>query len=313
MMEIPIVSIIVAAYNSQRSIDRCIRALLAQRYQNFEIIVVDNNSSDSTAARVKRYPVRYMRETKKGWPAARNAAIAAAKTCYVANIDADCFATPDWLAGLMQGFSHPSIGAVVGRTRVESGRTMAQRYYAASDPFNFEKKIGKTLFIPWGGGNNAMLRDAFIQAGGYDSDRFVSGADVEFHHRMAANFGFKTVYQPDALIYHEARGSMREFFNVAAKYSHDGFLRSRSPSMQGQHSYDSFFMARNMGYVFRNAFGLGYRTCRLFMGKETRFRVMANWFELSSLSGTIYGYLKAQMKSLRNRKTKSSKSGSNSI
>ena len=206
--KLPYVSIIVAAYNSERTIKRCIESLLALEYNEYEIIVVDNNSTDNASNFIKEYPVTYLLEKKKGWPAARNTGIAYSKSKYIANIDADCFASSGWLKNLMLSFNGNNVGCVVGKTLVEEGKTLAQQYYAASNPFIFEDKIGKTKNVPWGGGNNVILRDAFLKAGGYDSDRFKSGADVEFHLRMENVFGYKTIYEPKALIYHEARGSL---------------------------------------------------------------------------------------------------------
>lgn len=309
----PLVSVVVAAYNSEKTIGRCIESLLALDYNEYEIIVVDNNSTDNTLNFIKKYPVTYLLEKKKGWPAARNTGIAYSKSKYIANIDADCFASSGWLKNLMLSFHGNNVGCVVGKTLVEEGITLAQKYYAASNPFNIEDKIEKSNYVPWGGGNNIMLRDAFLKAGGYDSDRFVSGADVEFHMRLEKKVGYETIYEPNAIIYHEARGSVKEFFSIGSKYSHDGFLRSRIKELNdsqvcyhlpimgktfkiSQVGYYRIFLVWKFYKIFLLVIGLGYRGIKVVFGKDIWFRVAVICFSISSESGMVYGYCKGLLK-----------------
>ena len=123
----PFVSIIVAAYNAERTLLRCIRSLQQQDYPNYNIVVIDNNSTDATPAIVQSLGVDFLCETRKGWPAARNKGIFKTEAEYVANIDADCFATSTWLTDLFYGFRGEKTGCVVGKTLVEEGITLAQK------------------------------------------------------------------------------------------------------------------------------------------------------------------------------------------
>jgi len=288
------VTVVIAAYNSGRTMERCLKAVLAQDYPDFDVVVVDNNSTDNTAAIVKRYPVKYLFESRKGWPAARNTGVAHADSAYVANIDADCFPTPSWVTNLMKRIGETDTGCVVGKTLVEEGETFAQRYYSSTNPFSIEHKIGKTEFVPWGGGNNVMKRDAFLKAGGYDSDRFTSGADIDMHMRMERICGLRTVFEESALIYHEARGSAREFYEVAAKYAHGGYMRSRDSSMSEQSDYFRLFALRNAWQIIRHAGGMIFRGAKAMAGRDTWFRAASNWFAIVGYAGTIHGYLKAR-------------------
>jgi glycosyltransferase involved in cell wall biosynthesis len=147
MSELPFASIVVAAYNSSSTIARCIEAIQALDYPSYEIIVVDNASTDDTREIAARCPVTLLDEARRGWPAARNRAWHYSKAPLVANIDSDCFAEPSWLRELVTALltTDPSgacnAGCAVGRTKVEPGTTLAQRFYAAADPFNFEKYL----------------------------------------------------------------------------------------------------------------------------------------------------------------------------
>lgn len=294
----PCVSIIVAAYNTDASIERCLDALLALDYPEYKIIVVDNNSKDKTAEITKKYvrrhsKITYLLESKKGWPAARNTAIRYAKTDFVANIDADCFATPQWLQSLMNGFALDDIGCVVGKTLVEPGETLAQQYYSESNPFHIEHHIGVNPYVPWGGGNNMFLRKAFIQAGGYDDKEYTSGADGEFHARMERETGYRTVFQREALIYHVARGSAKEFFLVHVKYAYDGYRRSRMH--QELRANYNWYITIKLRDIFIHFCGFWFRLIKYISGKETKLRVIGSLFTVVKYSGAIYGNLKGKL------------------
>jgi hypothetical protein len=87
------VSVVVPFYNAERSVEDCIAALRAQTLAppRYEIIMVDNNSTDGSADLVRKYPdVRLLSEEKQGSYAARNRGVAAARGAIVAFTDADC-------------------------------------------------------------------------------------------------------------------------------------------------------------------------------------------------------------------------------
>ncbi|MFQ5964186.1 MAG: glycosyltransferase [Candidatus Scalinduaceae bacterium] len=295
----PKVSIIVAAYNAEKTIKRCIDALLDMNYPDFDIIVVDNNSKDGTAKIVREYvrkysSVTYLFEAKKGWPAARNAAIRYAETDFVANIDADCFATQEWLKNLIAGFTSDDIGCIVGKTIVEPGQTLAQQYFSSPKAFNIEHHIGVNPYVPWGGGNNVFLRKVFLEAGGYNDEEFTSGADAEFHARMEKMTGYKTVYQERALIYHVARGSLREFFAIQVKYAHDGYKRSRMlPEIRPRYSW---YISKKVWNGSVNLAAFFYRLIKFVYGNETKLRLVSPLFNIVRAFGAIYGNLRGKLR-----------------
>lgn len=94
-------SIVIPAYNEERHLPSCLDAIAAQTVMPDEVIVVDNNSSDKTAAVAKRYPfVRVVPETKQGRVYARNAGFNAAKGDIIGRIDADTIMPPNWVEQL---------------------------------------------------------------------------------------------------------------------------------------------------------------------------------------------------------------------
>jgi glycosyltransferase involved in cell wall biosynthesis len=311
-MDFPFVSVIVAAYNSADTIERCIRHLLELDYPRYEVIVVDNNSTDDTPQLVqqvaqasclpadrmsalRQFPVAYLQEKKPGWPAARNTAIQHSQARFVANIDADCFAERDWLKNLMRVLlNDEKIGGVVGKTKVEPGRTLVQQFYAASDPFNLEGKLHLGWeFVPWGGGNNVYRKEVFERIGYYDSDRYKSGADPEFHQRMKRLSEYTVRYVPDALIWHVARGTLKELFAVSAKYSFNGRQRAIHHA-EFRNGYEGgAYLKKQLRMMTMNTLGFGYRLLRFAAGRETKLRLVSPLISNVERLGAIYGYLKA--------------------
>src|SRR5262245_3813558 len=93
----PLVSIVITAYNAERYIGACIQAALAQNYPNFEVLVVDDGSTDTTAkicSSVSDSRFHYMTWGRLGRPKALNAGVAAAKGDYIAINDADDLSLP---------------------------------------------------------------------------------------------------------------------------------------------------------------------------------------------------------------------------
>jgi glycosyltransferase involved in cell wall biosynthesis len=120
------VSVIVPVLDRESTIEETVRALLGQAYppDRFEIIVVDNGSTDETITILDRYSsrIRILREGKKGPSAARNAGIRSARYPRIAFTDADCVPDPSWLGELMSYAVHnPGADFVGGRIVARDG------------------------------------------------------------------------------------------------------------------------------------------------------------------------------------------------
>jgi glycosyltransferase involved in cell wall biosynthesis len=101
MNEKPVISIVIPAYNEEKMISKCLRSMVDQNFPlPYEIIVVDNNSTDSTSEIIKNdFPtVRLIQEETQGVGAAREAGFKAARAEWIASMDADGYAPPDWLS-----------------------------------------------------------------------------------------------------------------------------------------------------------------------------------------------------------------------
>jgi glycosyltransferase involved in cell wall biosynthesis len=111
------VSIVIPAYNEESYLPACLDAIAAQTVRPFEVIVVDNNSTDRTAQVAARYPfVRILPQPRQGRVFAVTAGLDAAIGDIIGRIDADTQLAPDWIALVATYFAeHPGVVAVTGK------------------------------------------------------------------------------------------------------------------------------------------------------------------------------------------------------
>lgn len=199
------ISVVVPFYNSERHIEDCVKALLAQDYPSsrYEIIMVDNNSKDSSAKIIGRYPrIKLLSEQKQGSYAARNRGIAASKGAIIAFTDADCTPSTDWLESIIAAMHSPGIELIQGRRlyAVESpALSMLAAYESERAAYTFS---GNSSGIYYGYTNNmAVRRGALDRCGPFLE--IIRGADSIFLSRVVEEYSREVVrYVPEARIRH---------------------------------------------------------------------------------------------------------------
>lgn len=124
VMKSPLISVVIPAFNEQNSIANCLSSLHQQTFLDFEIIVVDNNSTDKTEEIATQYGARVVREKKQGMIPARERGFKEARADIIARTDADAILPPDWLQCIYNVFKrNPRIVAVAGgHTFPEAGK-----------------------------------------------------------------------------------------------------------------------------------------------------------------------------------------------
>ena len=126
-MKIDKVSIVMAAFNEEFYVERCIEAILSQAYSFFELIIVDDASSDNTPGiikGIKDHRIKYVRNnTRKGISFSRNAGIHVSRTEYIFFTDGDCLSDKYWLQEGVSLFERSSCCGIEGKTYYETSRT----------------------------------------------------------------------------------------------------------------------------------------------------------------------------------------------
>lgn len=111
----PLVSIVIAAYNEESNIVRCLDSLSrSNSLYPLEIIVVDNNSNDRTHEAINRFMVRYVSQPIQGCGIARQIGLETAKGKYILTADADTLYPPDWVNEMVEKLDHPGVVCVYG-------------------------------------------------------------------------------------------------------------------------------------------------------------------------------------------------------
>ena len=200
-MSAPHVSVVVAVYNGEATIRAALASLVAQDYEPFDIVVVDDGSTDGTADVVREFDtVDYVRQENSGPGAARNAGVARARGTLLAFLDADDEAVPRKLslqADYLQ--RNPAVGCVVGRQEVEFVGIEQPAWLQRDAVFGDLAGIGFTTAM--------IRRESFEAVGGFDPDRRLQGSeDRDLMVRLrAAGVGIEVL--PEVVIRRRFTGS----------------------------------------------------------------------------------------------------------
>ncbi len=188
MSERPLVSVVVPFFDSEGTLGACIESLLAQEgVERTEVVLVDNGSTDASAAIARRYGrVALLDEPTPGAYAARNAGIARARAPLIAFTDADCAADPDWLRQVVDGMADPQVAVLLGHCRYPAGASVPLRLLAAWENAKTEYVLGRCdAAHRFAYCNNMAVRaSVFDELGPFEE--WQRAADTELVHRLAA-------------------------------------------------------------------------------------------------------------------------------
>lgn len=178
------VSVVIPAYNEEKYLGRCLQSLRGQRHpaSRFEVIVVDNASTDATAEIAGRFGARVVPEPRKGVARARQAGFLEARGPVIASTDADTVLPPDWLSRIAKHFSDPNLGGVYGPVHWFDGSRHQQwaLRYPVTWGLIMSNQVGRSL---WWGSNFAVRQDVFWRAGGFPVD-WLAGEDTDLSLRV---------------------------------------------------------------------------------------------------------------------------------
>ncbi len=194
------VSVIIPVYNRAGLIRDIIDALLSQKIPPFEIIIVDDGSTDNLMDAVKDYPVRYVYQENRGPASARNLGSSLADGDILAFIDSDCIPEKDWLLKLIEGFDNDMIGVVAGSYSIANPESLLSRLIHEEIKWR-HMRFG--IFIKaFGSYNFGIRKKLFEEIGGFDeSYRRASGEDNDLSYRVI-KAGYKIRFLSDCLVRH---------------------------------------------------------------------------------------------------------------
>ena len=219
----PDVSVIIPAYNAAATLRDCPAAAQQQRLppgRSFELLVVDDGSTDETPAlcRTMGVPVR-RRPSRGGAGAARNSGAAATAGEWIAFTDSDCVPARRWLAALWEAAQRagPETLGAAGATIGHRSQTPAARFVDLAGGLDARRHLTHPVFPFAPTGNVLLRRSAFEAVGGFD-ERFDSYEGADLYHRLARAHAGEVVFEPRAVVLHAHRSSWRAYWKQQSSY-----------------------------------------------------------------------------------------------
>lgn len=286
------ISVVVPAFNAQKTISMCIESLINMDCPNNkpEIIIVDNNSTDNTKNIINRYPVTYLLEPRKGPAAARNAGIRFAHGEYIAFTDADCIVDRHWLKNLMAGLDGADLAGCGGEALPYKLDTSLDKY-SAKMFWPIEKIIEGELYgYPYLITANALYRKSVLQEVGYFDESFPLAAheDTDLGWRISQK-GYKLKYIPDAKIIHCHRTNLLGLYKVGFKGGYGAeILFNKHKSINLKKPLNIIIILKRLIRHFLNLIK------HPFHGIETKFR----FFDLLFHTAYFLGFSHSKIKRL---------------
>jgi glycosyltransferase involved in cell wall biosynthesis len=207
----PKVSVVVCSFNGQRTLRECLLSLMRLDYADYEVIVVDDGSTDATPDIIAEFPqVIHHRQENRGLSAARNVGARLASGEIVAYTDDDCVVDEHWLKYLVMAMRDQKVEAIGGPNIPPSSDGWIARCVAAS-PGNPSHVMLSDQFaehVP--GCNMAYRRSTLLGLGGFDAQFRVAGDDVDMCWRFL-DADLPIGYAPGAMVWHHRRATVRAY------------------------------------------------------------------------------------------------------
>jgi glycosyltransferase involved in cell wall biosynthesis len=245
-------SVIVPAYNAAQTLEGCLMALTTQTLPpglELEIIVVDDGSTDDTAAVAHRYGVRVISQANAGPAAARNTGARAASGELLLFTDADCVPAHDWAARMAAPFADPAIAGAKGTYRTSQSEPVA-RFVQIEYEDRYDRMRRQEYIDFVDTYSAAYQRDIFAQAGGFDTTfPNASVEDQELSFRLAQS-GHQFVFVPDACVTHLHDRTVGEYARRKFWIGYwKALVTSRYPSKLASDSHTPQVLKVQMGLV----------------------------------------------------------------
>lgn len=234
------VDILIVPWNSGAYLQRCLQCLCRQTFTDFQVVIVDNGSTDGATATLERdWPSLNLQikrlDRNYGFAAANNIGARLARSQWLALLNTDAFPEPDWLERLVHAAENqpefsffasrqlqantPDLSDGAGDAYHISG--LAWRNYLGYPAGQYNLEF-KEVFGACGAAA-LYSREAFLDVGGFDEDFFSYFEDVDISFRLRLR-GKRCLYVPDAVVHHIGSASLGLVSDFALYYSHRNLI-----------------------------------------------------------------------------------------
>jgi glycosyltransferase involved in cell wall biosynthesis len=213
----PRISVVICAYNAEPTIKECLDSALGLDYPDYEVIVVDDGSTDATGDLAEGCPVRVIHTENRGLSSARNTGCDAASGEIIAYLDSDAYPDPHWLQYLANTFLTTDIVGVGGPNLPPPGDGGIAECVAAAPGGPTHVLISDLVAEHIPGCNMAFRAAALREIGGFDPRFRAAGDDVDVCWRLQDR-GWTLGFCPAALVWHHRRNSVRVYWRQQRGY-----------------------------------------------------------------------------------------------
>ena len=213
----PLISVVICTHNGSKTIDACLKQLLNINYSNYEVIIVDDGSTDNTNKIAARYPFRLISTENLGLSNARNTGGNASNGEIIAYIDDDAIPDKDWLLYLAKSYRSTEFAAIGGPNIAPMNSSFIADCvdHAPGSPTHVLVSDIEAEHIP--GCNLSVRKDVFVKIGGFDPRFLVAGDDVDFCWRIEEE-GWKIGFNAAAMVWHHRRNSIKGYWKQQLGY-----------------------------------------------------------------------------------------------
>ncbi|MCM8784517.1 MAG: glycosyltransferase [Candidatus Omnitrophica bacterium] len=199
---LPKVSIVIPGYNCAKTIEENLRACFNQDYLRdlYEVIFVDDGSTDNTGDIVRQFPVKYIYQKNSGPAQARNKGWQEAEGEIIIFTDSDCIPDKQWIKNLVRNFNHKKIGAVGGSYGIKNSENLLASCIHAEILWRHQKMSREVKAL--GSYNLAIPKKILLELNGFEESYLTaSGEDNDLSYRLLKK-GYRLIFEPNALVYH---------------------------------------------------------------------------------------------------------------
>jgi O-antigen biosynthesis protein len=216
--KMPMVSVVICAYNAERTMRPCLESLRRIDYPNFEVIIVDDGSRDATADISMDFPeFRLIRQPNKGLSVARNVGMHAARGEIVAYTDSDCVVDPHWLTLMVRSMVENNFDGCGGPNYAPHEEGWIEASCAASPGAPCHVLVAEDRAEHLAGCNMVFRKAALEKIGGFDAQFRTAGDDVDICWRML-EAGYKLGFSPAAFVWHFRRNTIQAYYGQQRGY-----------------------------------------------------------------------------------------------
>ena len=228
--KMPMVSVVICAYDAQRTMRDCLESLRRLDYPNFEVVIVDDGSRDRTADISMDFPeFRLIRQPNKGLSVARNVGMQAARGEIIAYTDSDCVVDPHWLTLMIRSMTENNFDGCGGPNYAPHEDGWIEASCAASPGAPCHVLVAEDRAEHLAGCNMLFSKAALAKIGGFDPQFTSAGDDVDICWRML-DAGFKLGFSPAAFVWHFRRNTVKAYYGQQRGYGRaEAMLYPRYP------------------------------------------------------------------------------------